>query len=254
MKFEPRRAGRSVRLAAILAVTAPLGLLLASGAGPAQASSLRTTPLGARLALGGVQGVREYRTSGAGNRLQKIEAAANKESKATFKLTYVSKDSGSNSQITIEQKPPEQLWKTSDGEMIFNGKKAYYCSTSGGTTCMVYGSMSASPLAGMIGLYSASMYVQEMQGWQGLISEHIFGFRISFSRARFAGQASECVTWSYQGTNTKYCVTNSGVLAYVGSSGKSSGGNSSFVLTSFSSHVRGSDFWLPRGAKITKLP
>jgi hypothetical protein len=245
MKFMPRTAGRSVRLAAVLAVTAPLGLLLATVAGPAQASALKATPLGAKIAFG---------SSSADSRLKKIEAAASKESKATFKLTYTSKGSGSTSQMTIEQKPPQQLWKTSDGEMIFNGKKAYYCSTSGGVTCVVYGSMSASPFAGMMGLYGASTYVQEMQGWQGLISEHIFGFHISFSRARFAGQASECVTWSYQGANTKYCVTNSGVLAYVGSWGKSSGGNSSFALTSFSSHVRGSDFSLPRGAKITTMP
>ena len=104
----------------------------------------------------------------------------------------------------------------------------------------------------MMEIYSATPYITIMQGWGELIAARVFGYRISFTRASFARQASECVTWSYHGSTTKYCVTDKGILAYVGGSG--SGSSSSFELTAYSSRVNRSDFNLPKGVKITRLP
>jgi hypothetical protein len=187
------------------------------------------------------------------DRLNQIAAAAKAASKETFRLTYTSSGSGSSSKVTLEQKPPKQLFLSGTGEVLFDGKKTYYCSTdSSAPTCIIYSSAGASPLAGMMEVYSATPYLTVMQGWQEIIAARLAGFRISFSNAKFAGQPSTCVTWSYHGSSAKYCVTNKGILAYVGGSG--SGSSSSFELTAFSTHVRDSDFKLPRGAKITSIP
>jgi hypothetical protein len=87
-----------------------------------------------------------------------------------------------------------------------------------------------------------------MQTWQSILAYDIAGAHISFTGATFAGQASQCVTWSYQGSSAKYCVTDKGILAFVG--GGSKGSSSSFELSSYSSNVSSSDFNLPKGAKI----
>jgi hypothetical protein len=183
--------------------------------------------------------------------LKAIAAEAQKESKATFKLTYTTSGSGSAQAITLEQKPPDQLFKSGSSEVIYNGKTTYYCTTSGKTTqCQTFGSIGESPLAAIVGVYSASTYITIMQTWQTIVSMAIPGFKISFTNATFAGLASKCVSWSYQGSNAKYCVADIGVLAYVGGAGKGSS-TSTFALTGYSSHVSGSDFSLPKGAKLT---
>lgn len=183
------------------------------------------------------------------SKLKGIEAAAAAESKATFSIKYTSTGSGSPTQFTIEQKLPDQLFKSSTGEAIYNGKKTYYCSTDGkGATCVVYGAIGSSPLEGLVEVYSAGTYITIMQTWQSILAYDIAGVHISFTSATFAGQASQCVTWSYQGSNAKYCVTDKGILAYVG--GGSKGSSSNFELSSYSSNVNSSDFNLPQGAKI----
>jgi hypothetical protein len=183
------------------------------------------------------------------SKLKGIEAAAAAESKATFSVTYTSTGSGSQTKFTIEQKLPDQLFKSSTGEAIYNGKKTYYCSTDGkGATCVVYGAIGSSPLEGLVEVYSAGTYITIMQTWQSILAYDIAGAHISFTGATFAGQASQCVTWSYQGSSAKYCVTDKGILAFVG--GGSKGSSSSFELSSYSSNVSSSDFNLPKGAKI----
>jgi hypothetical protein len=183
------------------------------------------------------------------SKLKGIEAAAAAESKATFSVTYTSTGSGSQTKFTIEQKLPDQLFKSSSGEAIYNGKKTYYCSTDGkGATCVVYGAIGSSPLEGLVEVYSAGTYITIMQTWQSILAYDIAGAHISFTGATFAGQASQCVTWSYQGSSAKYCVTDKGILAFVG--GGSKGSSSSFELSSYSSNVSSSDFNLPKGAKM----
>jgi len=185
--------------------------------------------------------------------LQKLQAAAQSESKATFDITYTSaSSSSSSSQVTFAQKPPDELFKSGTSVVIYNGKTTYYCSSEKrGTDCASYGSIGDSPLAMVFDVYSASTYIPIMEGWDTIISAGIPGFHIGFTSTKFAGQPSECVTWSYKGSSAKYCVTNSGILAYVG--GSSSSSSSTFSLTSYSAHVSNSDFKLPRGLKITKI-
>ncbi len=203
--------------------------------------------------LGAGKVVRSPDGSSAASKLKQIAAAAAAESKATFSITYTSTGSGSPTKFTIEQKLPDQLFKSGSGEAIYNGKKTYYCSSSGkSTTCLVYGSIDASPLEALVGVYSAGTYITVMQSWETILAYNIAGVHISFTGATFAGQASQCVTWSYQGSSAKYCVTDKGILAYVG--GGSKGSNSNFELSSYSSNVNSSDFNIPRGAKMSAAP
>jgi hypothetical protein len=197
--------------------------------------------------------VRSPDGSSAASKLKGIAAAAAKESKATFSITYTSTGSGTPTQFTIEQKLPDQLFKSSSGEAIFNGKKTYYCTTSGkSTTCITYGAIDTSPLEGLVDVYSAGTYITIMQSWQTVLAYVSTGVHISFTGGTFAGQASQCVSWSYQGSSAKYCVTDKGILAYVG--GGSKGSNSNFELTRYSSSVNSSDFNLPKGAKMAPSP
>jgi hypothetical protein len=130
--------------------------------------------------------------------LKAVAAAARKESKATFKLTYETSGSGAAQAVTIEQKAPDQLFKSGTEEVVYNGKTTYYCTIDGKiTTCETFGSIDASPLAGIVDLYSAGTYVTIMQTWQTIVSMAVPGFKISFSNARFAHLASQCVTWTY---------------------------------------------------------
>lgn len=191
--------------------------------------------------------------SGATGKLQKIAASVQHESSATFKLVYTSTSSTSSTssqQVTLEQMPPDQAFRTNTGEVLFDGSKTYYCSISSGSapSCVSI-SGDQNPVAGLMQVYNGATYVQAMEGWQSELAAGITGYHLSFSSATFAGQPSECVQWDYQGSSAKYCVTSSGVLAYVG--GGASSGTTSFELTSYSTSVSPSDFSLPNGATVS---
>lgn len=191
-------------------------------------------------------------------KLQNLETAVGKESKATFKITYAFKNNASKGSYVVEQRPPAQLLRTSPpspDEMIYNGKKTYDCSLSGNPiTCIVYPSASASPVRALMASFlDVSSYVSIMKGWQAVIGAKSAGFKVSFSTATFAGQPSECVKWSFGIQKARYCVTDKGILAYVGGS-SGHGTSNAFWLTHYSSHASSSDFSLPKGAKIAKLP
>lgn len=185
--------------------------------------------------------------------LNKVVAAAASESKATFYVTYTSSGSGSRSgAVSIAQKPPEQMFKTSTGEAIYNGKTAYYCGEQGSSwSCVLYPSIGASPIEAVVSIYGAGIYVEAMQGWEDMLAANLAGVHIKFTSAKFAGQPSTCVTWSYKGSSAEYCVTNKGILAYAG--GGSGSSSSTFELTYYSPHVSSSDFNLPKGAKVISI-
>ncbi len=191
------------------------------------------------------------------SKLRQLETAVAKEPRATFKITYAFRNGQGKGSYTVEQKPPEQLLRTSPpspGEMIYNGRKTYYCSLYGSPkTCIIYPSVNASPVGSLMGVFfDIGTYVSTMKSWADMIGVNTAGFRVSFSNATFAGQRSDCVTWDFGRDNAKYCVTDNGILAYVG--GSNGGSPSAFWLVSYSLNVSGSDFDLPAGAKITKLP
>lgn len=244
------RAGKVLALLGTTALALALCSVSSVPSSFAQPAKLAAVPAGKPVRSADGKG-----SSSAASRLKQIAAAAASESKATFDITYVTTGSGNTSQFTIEQKLPDQLFKQGSGEVLYNGRKTYYCSSSpSGTTCLVYGSIDASPLAGLVEVYSAATYIAIMQSWESILAYGIAGVHVSFTSATFARQASQCVTWSYQGSNAKYCVTDNGILAYVGGSSKGSSSSSSFELKSYSPHVNSSDFNLPRGAKVSSYP
>jgi hypothetical protein len=197
-------------------------------------------------------------TPGGGNsaaaKLGQIAANVQKESTATFKLTYKSTStSGSSETITLEQLPPKQLFVSGSSRFVFDGTNGYYCQTSSTpATCIKYGKGASNPISGLVGPYDGSTALSAIQTWKSEVAAGIVGYHVSYSTATFAGQSAQCVQWSYQSDTAKYCVTNSGVLAYEG--GGSGSGQGSFELTAYSSSPSASDFALPSGATITSIP
>lgn len=172
----------------------------------------------------------------------------------TFKATYTGTDStGKQTTISFEQKPPKSAFLINgQGSMINNGTTTYFCSTSSGAQSCVSMSGATNPLAGLLGLYNGSTLAPLLHAWQSQLSAHLQGANLTFSNQSFAGQSSKCVNYSYQGQSAKWCVTNSGLVAYYGGSGAS--GSGSFQLTGYSGSVSDNDFNLPAGATTITLP
>jgi len=76
-----------------------------------------------------------------------------------------------------------------------------------------------------------------------------YGIKVTTSTATFAGQPATCISATVRGKSGKYCVTNQGILAYVGSNG-----SSVFKMTKYSSKPPASLFSLPAGATTQTLP
>ncbi len=195
------------------------------------------------------------KSSSTSSKLTQFAGDVAKESKATFKLTY--KTFGTTPvTLTLEQLPPDQAFieTSSDStfEMLYNGSKTYYCTLlSTGSVCEQYTSKSATPLSDLIDIYSGADELSAIRSWETYVTSGINGYKVSFSTATFGGQSSQCVTWSYQTTTVKYCVTKSGVLAYdaAGTGGKAL--EPVFELIGYSTSVPAPDFALPKGATVT---
>jgi hypothetical protein len=182
------------------------------------------------------------------SQLQALTASVQAAEHGTFKAVYTSVNAnGTNATVTIEQMPPKTLFSTGQGDIIFDGSKTYYCS-NGGKQCVVYGAGAANPLAALTNLFSPATAVTALQQAEGYAAAKTAGYNVSFSSQTFAGQSSKCVSGNGSQGNFKYCITNSGILAYGGGNGNS------FSLTSYSSSVSSSDFSLPAGATVITLP
>jgi hypothetical protein len=157
--------------------------------------------------------------------------------------------------VTLEQAPPKSLFTSNDGSsFINNGTTTYACSkdsSSGTTSCVSYPE-AQNPMASLLTLYSPTAAEALFQTAESEVAAKLAGISINFTSQTFAGQPSTCVTYSYAGSNAKYCVTKSGVLAYEG--GGSSGNSSAFELTAYSTSVSASDFALPTGATVETMP
>jgi hypothetical protein len=185
--------------------------------------------------------------------LQSLVSSVQAAKKGTFKATFQATGSGAPaSSITVEQKPPKTLFSAgSSGLMLSTGTATYLCSgATGGLTCL--SANGANPLASLLDLYTGTTALTLFQQWQSQISTHVAGLSVTFTNQSFAGQPSRCANWSYQGQSAKYCVTDSGILSYVG--GTSATGGGSFQLTDYSTNVPDSDFNLPAGATVETLP
>jgi hypothetical protein len=186
-------------------------------------------------------------------KLAAIAAAVKKESKASFKLTYTTTSSSGKTMITLEQSPPKQRFVSGSSEFLFDGNSMYICEIGAHPgTCMKYPKGATNPMSAMMGIYTGSTALSAISSWRSMVSSGVMGYHVSYSTETFAGQSAQCVNWSYHGDSAKYCVTESGVLAYAGGTGANSSG--SFELTSFSSSAPASDFALPKGATMTNMP
>jgi hypothetical protein len=170
---------------------------------------------------------------------------------ATYSATYTSHNANGTSQtITIEQKPPKSVLSTPSGSVINDGTHTYFCSTSGGKQqCVSASSAGANPFAALTNLFNPTTLLNEFHAAETAAGSHALGYSADFSNATYAGMSARCVRYTSSSTQSvKYCVTNSGILAYAQSAG------GTFELTGFSAAPPASDFSLPAGATVITIP
>ena len=143
--------------------------------------------------------------------------------------------------------------------MINTGSGTYTCDTSSGSTptCTSLASAGgASALSAVVGVYDGTTALSVINGWESIEAAHLGGISLSFTNTTIAGQPVRCANWKYQSSSATYCVTDSGVLAKVESTGgsNSSSSGSSFELTSFTTSPPASAFDLPTGATVVTIP
>lgn len=206
------------------------------------------------------------------SQIQQLENKLNQGKKATYSATYVSSD---GSTVTIAQQSGKSNFSSSDGSSIINtGKKTYYCSkgdsgnsgssgNSGNSDTVSSGSTSTSttngvqcitesgagPLAGLVGLFSPALLLNVLNEAKVSAEAHALGIKLTTSTQKFAGQSATCLSGTVRGKTGKYCVTNQGLLAYVGGTG-----GSTFKMTKYSSNPSPSLFKLPANATTVTIP
>lgn len=252
----PRGGSGWVRAAAAgLAVMAGAGFLAACGGSSSTTTTTTTTNAGA-----GTSGTIGSGSVSAASKLGALSGNVVSAQKSTFQAIYSSTSGGSTSTITLAQSPPKQFFSSPDPagtttSLVNTGTTTYSCNSdsSGTVTCTsLGGGLAGSALTSLISFYNGSAALTVLRGWQSTLAAHVAGASLTFTDETIAGQSSTCAHWSYQGDQATYCVTSSGVLAKVDSSG-SSGGNS-FTLTSYTTSPPASDFTIPQGATVVTLP
>lgn len=253
----PPVARKLLTLASTIAVT---GLFLAACSSGASSNSL-TSSTGSTSSTSsspngtGNQGGSSTTSGGstAASKLSALETNVQSARGGTFKLTYaeMSSSSSAGGTLTFEQMPPKYRFSVGGAtaaDIVNTGTKTYVCSgSSGHTYCYGYSS-SANPFATLLNLITGASVLTQFHKLQSGLAAKLQGVQVNFSNQTFAGQASQCASGTYQGNSFKYCLTNSGVLAYAGGSEAKSFG--SISLTSYSTSVSASDFALPAGATI----
>jgi len=238
-----RRRRLGIRLGSVavsLGVAAlVLGACSSNGSSSSSSSSSSSAPTGAS---GG---------SSLSAELQSLSSKIQSGKGATFKATYSSTggSSSSTSTVVFEQKPPKTYFSSGDGLVLNDGKTTYYCSTSNGSPQCFASSSSSNPLGAVFGLFSGAAVTTFLQTARAQAAAHAAGYDLTYSSATYAGQPSHCVQASGPQGSGKYCVTDSGIIAYV-----DSGSGNVFELTDYTTNVSDSDFSLPAGATTVTLP
>jgi hypothetical protein len=200
------------------------------------------------------------------SQIQQLENKLNHAKKLTYSVTYQSSDGSS---VTISQQSGKSNFTTSDGSSIINtGKKTYYCSKSSGNSGSTGNSgnsgSSTTPSAGglqcvtgsgagalgsLASLFSPTLLVNVLNEEKVSAVAHALGIHVTTSSAKFAGQNATCISATVRGKTGKYCVTNQGLLAYIGGTG-----GSTFKMTKYSSNPSPSLFKLPANATTVTIP
>ena len=208
------------------------------------------------------------------SQIKQLENKLNQGKKVTYSATYVSSD---GSTVTISQQSGKSNFTTSDGSSIINtGKKTYYCSKSdtgnsgssgntgtsgtsgnsgstttttkaGGLQC-VTGSGTGS-LGSLVNLFSPALLLNVLNEDKVSAEARALGIKVTTSSQKFAGQNATCLSATVRGKTGKYCVTDQGLLAYVGGTG-----GSTFKMTKYSSNPDPSLFKLPTNATTVTIP
>ena len=205
--------------------------------------------------------------------LFRSENKLNQGKKLTYSATYVSSD---GSTVTIAQQSGKSNFTSSDGSSIINtGKKTYYCSKSdsgntgatgnsgnsgnsgggstttttqaGGLQCIT--ESGANPLAGIVNLFSPALLLNVLNEDKASAVAHALGIKVTQSSQKIAGQNTTCLSATVRGQSGKYCVTDKGLLAYIGGTG-----GSTFKMTKYSGSPSPTLFKLPANATTVTIP
>jgi hypothetical protein len=247
------RASRLLTLAVMVAVT---GLCLAACSSKSSGTPADSNNSGSTTTTSSSSGTSTSTTTAANpnsslaSRLVALEQTVQSAKGSTFKATYSessSTEAGSHV-LTFEQMPPKFLFDITGaqaGTILYTGTATYACSgASGHEQCYSLGTTNPfGPLIDVIDGAAADTQFKSLHA--GLVSK-LAGVSASFSNQTFAGQSAQCVSGVKGADRFKYCITNSGVLAYAGGSTATGGG--SLTLTAYSTSVSASDFDLPAGA------
>jgi hypothetical protein len=173
----------------------------------------------------------------------KVTTGKGKTFKATYAVTI-----GHAETFTFAQAPPKSALTTGSGSVIETGTALLFCSGASGATTCVEESGGQNPFASILNLFSATSATTFLKGAEAEIAAKAAGYSLSFSTATYAGQPSRCITYSGQGKTGEDCVTDSGLLDYVGTA------TGHVEMTSFSTTVPSSAFTPPSGATVETLP
>jgi hypothetical protein len=241
--------GKKSRRITITAVAVGSMLALA-----ACSSSGSTSPTSSTAATSNNGGSGNGNNSGTGNgggssssRLSNLSNTLRNAQGATFKATYSTNYGGNSQTMTFAQQPPKSYFAIAGSQIIDTGTTTYYCSSSGAVSCFT--ASAQNPLAGLLNVFSPKAAISSLEAARSAVAGRVAGYDVSFTSQTFAGQPSSCVAVKASTGSAKYCITNSGVLAY-----ESTGASQVFQLTSYSSSVSPSDFSLPAGATVVTLP
>jgi hypothetical protein len=188
-------------------------------------------------------------------KLVALTQSVNSAKHGTFKLSYAETSSttggSSSNTFTFEQMPPNKYLFGVDGTnkatIIDTGNGTYTCAAQGGRqVCISYGT--TNPFASLLSVITGETVLTAFKGLQTGLAAKLAGVSATFSNQTIAGQSVQCVSGVKGGDSFKYCLTQSGVLAYSGGSTATGGG--AITLTSYSTSVSASDFALPVGATI----
>jgi hypothetical protein len=248
---------RRLVLASVIAV-AGLALAACSSGTPSNAAGGTTTTTSSHGSSSTTAGGGSSTTSGGSSiaaKLSALESNVQSVKGGTFKLTYAETSSASTGTLTFEQLPPKYLFSVggaTGAEVINTGTATYECSGQSGHAYCYSFSSSTNPFAPLLNVITGASVLTTLRSVQSSLAAKLQCVHASFSNQTFAGQSAQCVSGTYQGNSFKYCVTNSGVLAYAGGSGSKSFG--SISLTSYSTSASASDFALPPGSTVVTLP
>jgi hypothetical protein len=104
-------------------------------------------------------------------------------------------------------------------------------------------------LASLTGIFSPAYLLTVLNEAKVSAVARAYGIKVTTSTEKFAGQTATCLSATVRGKAGKYCVTNQGLLAYIGGTG-----GSTFKMTKYSNSPSPSLFKLPANATTVTIP